>query len=94
MFFNAIRARTLSEHSHNHASVLRAFHDVVGWVGPCTVQVLCDDKQVALGTILDARGFIATKGSELQGPVTCVLADGTRYSADCWAWTVGAISRS
>ena len=62
--------------------MLQAFHDVVGSVGPCTVQVLCHDKQVALGTILDSSGFIATKGSELQGPVTCVLADGTRYPAE------------
>jgi serine protease Do len=78
----AIPSRGVSEHSRNHASVLQAFHDVVGPVGPCTVQVLCHDKQVALGTILDSSGFIATKGSELQGPVTCVLADGARYSAE------------
>ena len=45
------------------------------------VRILHDGKQVALGSIIDADGFIATKGSELVAPMTCELADGTQYNA-------------
>jgi serine protease Do len=79
---NAIPSRPPSEHSRNHAAVLQAFRDAVAPMGKCTVQVLCDNQQVALGTIVDSHGFIATKGSELHGSIACLLADGTRYTAE------------
>jgi serine protease Do len=78
----AVPDRGPSEHSRNHSSVLLAFRDVVGLSAKCTVRIFCQDKQVALGTIFDADGFIATKGSELNGPVQCELADGTRCAAE------------
>ncbi len=71
-----------SQHARNHATVLEAFRDVVGGPTKCTVRVLCHGQQVALGTIFDADGYIATKGSELDGPTECELADGTRYAAE------------
>ena len=79
---NTILTRSPSEHSRNHAAVLQAFRDAVAPMGKCTVQVLCDNQQVALGTIVDSQGFIATKGSELHGSIACLLADGTRYTAE------------
>ena len=79
---SAVPERGPSEHSRNHSSVLRAFRDVVGLSAKCTVRIICHDKQVALGTIFDADGLIATKGSELSGPVQCELADGTRCAAE------------
>ncbi|MHB0956452.1 MAG: S1C family serine protease [Pirellulaceae bacterium] len=77
-----VPTRAASEYSRNHASVLLAFRDAVAPVGKCTVQVLCDNEQIALGTIVDSNGFIATKGSELHGAVICRLADGRRYPAE------------
>lgn len=69
-------------HSRNHATVLEAFRDVVGQPAQSTVRVFCGDKQVALGTIFDPAGYIATKGSELDGSVVCELADGARHAAE------------
>jgi serine protease Do len=74
--------RTASEHSRDHSSVLRAFRSVVAGPSKSTVRVLCDDKQVALGAVVDSGGYIATKGSELNGPIECELADGTRHQAE------------
>lgn len=70
------------DHSRNHPTVLAAFRDVVKLPSMCTVRVFCGGKQVACGTIVDADGLILTKGSELDGPVVCLLSDGTRHPAD------------
>lgn len=70
------------KHARDHTSVLQAFRGVVGLSAQCTVRVLCHDEQVALGTIFDADGLVATKGSELDGPAVCELADGTRHAAE------------
>ena len=61
--------------------MLCAFRDVVATGLQVTVKVLCDDKQVAFGAILDAEGHIATKGSELNGNIVCELSDGSRQTA-------------
>ncbi len=71
----------VSQYSRNHASVLRAFIPVVSEPSKSTVIVLCNNKQVALGTIVRNDGFIVTKASQLDGPATCQLNDGTRYEA-------------
>lgn len=68
-------------YSRNHLSVLAAFREVVQTPSRSTVRVIGDDKQLALGMIVDADGFIATKGSELQGELQCELSDGTRLPA-------------
>jgi S1-C subfamily serine protease len=70
-----------NEHSRNHVSVLTAFREVVRLAGNGTVRVLSGDKQVALGTIVDPEGWIATKGSELRDEIHCELWDGTRLPA-------------
>ncbi len=70
-----------NDSARNHVEVLEAFRPTVSQSSPCTVRVLCHEQQVALGTIFDASGYIATKGSEVQGDVTCQLANGQRYEA-------------
>ena len=47
----------------------------------------CDDKDIALGTIVDADGLILTKASELAGAVSVRLPDGTEYEAKVVART-------
>jgi len=69
------------ERSRDHDTVLQAFRPVVAIPSKCTVTVWCDDQRVALGTIVDGEGFIATKRSELADKPVCELADGTRYPA-------------
>lgn len=76
-----VAGRSGGRYSRNDPSVLRAFREVVATVSRSTVKVLCDDKQVAFGAILDAQGHIATKGSELNGKIECELADGSRQPA-------------
>jgi hypothetical protein len=46
-----------------------------------TVQILVNDEQVALGTVVSADGYILTKASEVQGPATVKLPDGRELEA-------------
>lgn len=58
--------------------MLAAFHDVVAAPSRSVVRVRCDNKDVALGTIVGADGWIITKNSELTpgfAPIV-VLRDG------------------
>src|SRR4051812_46284643 len=58
--------------------MLAAFHDVVAAPSRSVVRVRCDSKDVALGTIVGADGWIITKYSELTpgfAPIV-VLRDG------------------
>ena len=61
--------------------VLAAFHDVVAAPSNSTVHILSDGKEVALGTIVGADGWILTKASELKGKPVCKLKDGTNLEA-------------
>ena len=51
----------------NHQRVRSAFRNVVSSARRSTVRILRGDRQVALGTIVDADGYILTKASEVQG---------------------------
>jgi serine protease Do len=46
-----------------------------------TVQIRCDGKNVALGTVVDEHGWILTKTSVLEGTPTVVLNDGRQFEA-------------
>jgi serine protease Do len=46
-----------------------------------TVRVRCDNKDTVLGTVMDRKGLILTKGSELRGTISVRLADGTDNDA-------------
>lgn len=70
-----------SEHERNHESVLVAFGPAVRAPAQSAVRVWCDQRLVAMGTIVDPDGFIVTKASELAGSTICELHDGTRHPA-------------
>jgi serine protease Do len=59
----------------------RLFAEAVSGVIDSTVRVQCDGKDVAFGTVVSKNGYVLTKGSELHGPASCVLRDGTAYDA-------------
>jgi len=59
----------------------KLFAEAVSTATESTVRVQAGTKDVALGTILSADGFILTKGSELRGELSCILRDGSAYDA-------------
>jgi serine protease Do len=61
--------------------VLAAFRRVVADPSHSTVRIRCEGKNVALGTVVGARGWILTKYSELKDSPVCVLKDGTELRA-------------
>ncbi len=77
----AMMGHETSEYARSHASVLNAFRATVETSAKCTVRIWCGDRQVALGTIIDSDGFVATKASELSDNISCELSDGSRHEA-------------
>lgn len=73
----------LSAHAQGRSEgkILNAFKDVVKKATASTAEVRCDGKQVALGTVVSADGFILTKASELKGKVVCRLKGGSDLDA-------------
>lgn len=63
------------------SKLLAPFRPVVEKATESTVRVRCDDKDAALGTVVDSDGFILTKLSELKGVVKVKLSDGTEVDA-------------
>lgn len=63
--------------------MVAAFHDVVAEPSKSVVRVQCDGKNVALGTIVDADGWILTKNSELiaNAAPSVILKDGRSLAA-------------
>jgi serine protease Do len=53
------------------------------------VRVLCDGKEVALGTVVGPDGWILTKASELKGKIVCRFSDQRQLEAE----TVGVDPR-
>ncbi len=62
---------------------LRAFHSVVAKPSESTVRVSADGKDVALGTVVEADGWILTKWDEIKekNTIVCKLRDGTEVPA-------------
>jgi serine protease Do len=62
--------------------VVAAFKSVVEKPSASTVRVLCEGKEVALGAVVGADGWIVTKSSELKlGKIVCKLKDGRTFDA-------------
>jgi serine protease Do len=68
--------------------LLAAFREVVAEPARGTLRVLCGGKEVALGTVVGADGWVLTKASEVldeagqpKGKVVCRLRDGRRLEA-------------
>jgi serine protease Do len=62
----------------NGDSLKGAFREVVTDANKATVKVRAEGKDVAMGTVISADGYILTKASELNGDITVVF----RGSAD------------
>jgi serine protease Do len=67
--------------SKSSAKFLAAFREVVAQPSLSTVRVRCEGKDVALGTVVAADGWVLTKASELHGKLTCKLHDGREMAA-------------
>ena len=65
----------------NGVAVKYAFRQVVAKPGQSTVRIMADDRDVALGAIVAADGYVLTKASELKGEISCRLQDGRRIEA-------------
>ncbi len=76
-----IAAAPASAQISSNPKLLAPFKAVVAKASDSTVRVRGDDKDIALGTIVYADGFILTKASELRGSLTVRLPDGTEYDA-------------
>lgn len=72
----------------NHPDVRQAFVEVIAAARMATVRVDCADRPSVLGTIVDAKGLVITKASELTLPIQCELSDRSRKEA-----TIVGISR-
>jgi serine protease Do len=77
----AISATPAAAQISTNPKILAPFKAVVAKANESTVRVRGDDKDVALGTVVFADGFILTKASELRGALSVRLSDGTEYDA-------------
>ena len=59
----------------------KLFVSAVAKANESTVRVRAEGKDAALGTVVDAAGYILTKASELKGDISVRLRDGTEYDA-------------
>ncbi|MGL4424011.1 MAG: S1C family serine protease [Gemmataceae bacterium] len=62
-------------------TVTRLFSDIVSKVADSTVRVRVNGKDLYLGTVVDAKGYILTKGDELDGAISVRLRDGSEHDA-------------
>jgi len=66
-----------------HVSVRSAFREVVADAVQSTVEIYSDSKQVALGAVVDAAGYVLTKASELgDGELSCRVLGGKPVEAE------------
>lgn len=75
-------AQSVAELVSARGKAVSPFSEIVAKANTSTVRVRCDDKDVALGTVVFADGFILTKASELRGRVTARLVDGSELDAE------------
>src|SRR5579872_5196052 len=64
-----------------NTKILMPFKSVVDKVNESTVRIRSDEKDIVLGTIVFPDGYILTKASELHGPISVRLNDGSEYEA-------------
>jgi serine protease Do len=76
------QAQTREAYQKNASRIMEVFVDVVARPSQSTARILCAGKEVALGTVVDADGYLLTKYSELTDNDPLVrLKDGTEYKA-------------
>src|SRR5262245_25411827 len=76
-----VAAAPASAQLSTQSKVLAPFKAVVAKANESTVRIRGDDKEIALGTVVFADGFILTKASELRGALSVRFADGGEYEA-------------
>lgn len=74
-------AQRSSEPTKNNPKVLEAFRGVVGKLNGSVVRVVAGGKEVSLGTIVGADGWILTKNSQLKEDVKIKLPGGEEVPA-------------
>jgi serine protease Do len=67
--------------SRTSEGLLKAFREVVAGPSESVVRIFCDNREAAIGTVVEADGWIITKASLLKGKVVCQFKDGRRYVA-------------
>lgn len=65
----------------SNTKILIPFKSIVAKVNESTVRIRSHDKEIALGTVVFPDGYIITKASELHGPISVRLNDGSEYDA-------------
>ena len=73
--------RLARRNERSNATVTNAFRAVVKTSSKSTVRVYCDGVHKSLGAVVDQRGYIVTKASELKGTITCELSGGSTIPA-------------
>ena len=74
--FNSKKSESVSKFSKQSDQFLSIFDPILGSVNASTLQVVSGTRQVALGTVVDADGFVLTKASELKGKLGVEMPDG------------------
>lgn len=79
----SMRNRHLHRFERQNPSVLAPIGNSVKSASQSTVRLYSDDRQVAMGTVIQSDGYILTKASEVENrqPITCVLIDGRKLEA-------------
>jgi serine protease Do len=77
----AVVAAPASAQISADTKLLAPFKSVVAKANESTVRVRGDEKDIALGTIVFADGYVLTKASELHGALSVRFPDGTEYEA-------------
>jgi hypothetical protein len=62
-------------------TILPAFRDAIAGPAKSVVRVQVDGKDVSLGTIVAAEGFILAHRSDLKDKITCKFRDGKTLEA-------------
>jgi len=75
------RSRGPLQHSKNHLATRTAFKVVAAKANASTVAIFTGEKQVALGAVVDATGYVLTKASELPDAPICRFHDNRSSSA-------------
>lgn len=66
----------------NSDEIKAAMKDLVAGAGKCVVKIVCDGKDVAMGTVVGPDGWIVTKASELKGKIVCHFHDEREFEAE------------
>jgi serine protease Do len=70
-----------SEYLRSNPKFVETFRDIVKAPSLSVVRVQCDGKDICLGTVVGADGWILAKAHDLTGKITCKLIGGSDVEA-------------